>query len=188
MLTLDAIWTPLPQQRIYRALLSAFAYPGEVVDLAEHTGAEPALVGVLAALLDATTPLHDHAQRLDERLWRMLGVRHVELADAAFVLADGGQAPAEDFAPRIGTLMMPEQGATLVLTVSALGSGPLDLVLRGPGVDGERRLAVTGLDRAWLTRRAEWNADFPIGVDLILADRERVVAVPRTTVIRFQEG
>ena len=188
MLTLDPIWTPLPQQRIYRALLRAFAYPGEVVALAGHTGAEPAWVGVLAALLDATTPLHDHARWLDERLWRMLGVRSVGLAEAAFVLADGGRAPDADFAPPTGTLLTPEHGATLILTVATLGSGPLNLVLRGPGVDGTRRLAVAGLDHAWLTRRAEWNSDFPLGVDLILADREQVAAIPRTAIIHIDEG
>ena len=188
MLTLDPIWTPLPQQRIYRALLGAFAYPGEVVALAEHTGAEPAWVGALAALSDHTTPLHDHDRQLDERLWRMLGARRSGLADAAFALVDGTRAPTADFVPRSGTLLSPELGATLLLTVTTVGSGPLILTLRGPGVDGDRQLAVAGLDPAWLSRRAEWNSEFPLGVDLVLADRERVSAIPRTTVVHLKEA
>lgn len=187
MLTLDPIWTPLPQQRIYRTLLGAFAEPGSVAALDDHAAPEPAWVGVLAALLDGTTPLHDHAQRLDDRQWRLLGAPRARLAEAAFVLADGGSAPSGDLAPRTGSLLAPEQGATVVLTVTEVGRGPLTLTVRGPGVDGIRRLAVAGLDRAWLASRAGWNAGFPLGVDLVLADRARIAAIPRTTVVASEE-
>ncbi|PZO26136.1 MAG: hypothetical protein DCE88_13015 [Betaproteobacteria bacterium] len=57
-------------------------------------------------------------------------------------------------------------------------------MLKGPGIEQENTLHVTGLNEAWLQRRAFWNAAFPTGVDFILVSENQVVALPRTTQVQ----
>jgi alpha-D-ribose 1-methylphosphonate 5-triphosphate synthase subunit PhnH len=108
-------------------------------------------------------------------------------AQARFVLQGGRRPPDADFQPTLGTLESPELGATLVLTVDALGDAPspgdaaVVLQLQGPGVPGVRALSVTGLHLDWLARRAAWVGAYPMGVDIVLAAPDALVALPRTT-------
>ncbi len=163
------------QQRVFRHLLQAFSYPGRVVRLPD--GAE-ALTQVLAALLDAEATLADPDGLLDARVRALLGATAAAPQQAQFVLACADAAPR--LTPSLGTLESPELGATLVLRVGRIGSGRL-LSVSGPGVDGHQQLRLDGLNPAWLAARAQWNAHFPLGVDLIVVDAQQVVALPRTT-------
>ena len=38
-----------------------------------------------------------------------------------------------------------------------------------------------GLHPEWWQHRNEWNGAFPLGVDIILTDRHRLMCLPRTT-------
>ena len=49
------------------------------------------------------------------------------------------------------------------------------------GVMALLQAACAGLHPDWIAAREEWNADFPLGVDLILVDKTKLVAMPRTT-------
>lgn len=178
-LSLHAIWQPLTQQRAFRALMRAFAYPGRPADLAD-TGTA-ALTAVLATLLDGEASLADPHIRVDEADWPRLEARRAAPEAADFVALDGARAP--DFTPRLGTLESPEKGATLILQVAALGVGET-LRLTGPGIADVAQLAVTGLHPAWLAARRNWCAAFPLGVDFILVDEQQAVCLPRTTHIR----
>jgi len=58
------------------------------------------------------------------------------------------------------------------------------LTLTGPGIAAQAGLSPSGLAPAWLDARARWCADFPMGVDLVLADQTRLAVLPRTTKIK----
>lgn len=172
---------PLAQQAVFRQLMRAFSYPGRLQDLDIGGGAAPgsALRHVLAALVDGEVTLADPDGLLDADTLTLLEARRASPETAHFVVADGAEAPR--FTPSLGTLESPERGATVVLAVADLGNGDDALHLTGPGVDGTATLRVRGLDPAWLAARSDWNAGFPLGVDLILVDARRVAALPRTT-------
>jgi len=51
-----------------------------------------------------------------------------------------------------------------------------------------KEVACSGLNPAWLSKRQEWNGAFPLGVDMILFDAARIIAIPRTTRITIKEG
>lgn len=187
MITLEPPWTPAAQQRLYRLLLAAVSRPGTVVDLAADLDDGRAALGALAALADAATTLHDGHGLLAARERGLLGALPAAADTAQFVLADGRRTPDERLAPARGSLLAPERGATLVLDLDAVGEGPLALGLEGPGIAGTTTLALAGLDRAWLERRAAW-CDLPLGVDVLLCDRHRLAALPRTTRIRIAGG
>lgn len=177
-----AAWEPPTQQWVFRRLLEAFSYPGRVASVARPDQA-PALSLILATLVDAEVALADPQGLIAADDWRRLGARREAPETAHFIVARGDLAPA--FAPPLGTLESPELGATVVLRVGSLGEGS-PLALSGPGIDGATRLAVGGLDPAWLARRAVWNAAFPMGIDVILVDGTRLAVLPRTTRIEFE--
>jgi alpha-D-ribose 1-methylphosphonate 5-triphosphate synthase subunit PhnH len=40
----------------------------------------------------------------------------------------------------------------------------------------------------WLLRRADWVVGFPLGIDILLSDATRIVALPRTTHVAITAG
>ena len=60
--------------------------------------------------------------------------------------------------------------------------------LTGPGIPGTTQLRVSGLDTNWLRQHANWNAVFPLGIDMLLTDATCIVALPRTTQVVVREG
>ena len=177
------VWQPALQQRVFRRLLDCFAYPGRIAPSGDTDRAP--LVTVLATLLDGETSLADPHRLIAAADWPKLQARPDSADSAAFVVADGTRAP--DFSPQLGTLESPERGATVVLTVTALGEGQR-LRLSGAGIDGHSALTVTGLHPDWIGARADWVAAFPLGVDMILFDSARFAALPRTTHIDMEVG
>ncbi len=182
----ESIWYADVQQRLFRELVEAFSRPGTIRDLTPDLAGSTALHAALAALLDGETTLADPHGRIAASDWQLLQCRRAPAETARYVVADGLRAP--EFQPALGSLESPEFGATLLVEVDAIGSGDTTLDLIGPGIHGTARLSIAGLHPDWLTRRAEWNAGFPLGVDLLLADAERITALPRTTRVLQLKG
>ena len=180
MTMVDAdIWAPARQQQLFRSLLDAYSYPGRI-----QTCPVPAetTLALLSALLDGQTTLSDPLDMVDEFDWPKLEARRVLSEHAAFILLDGSHAP--QFVPKLGTLEAPEGGATLLLRVAGLheeNSGALHLQLSGPGIRQALNISVDGLHQDWISARNDWVSGFPLGVELVLCDAQRFVALPRTT-------
>lgn len=177
-MTFEAIWRPENQQQIYRQLLEVMSRPGTIADIGALLDQQPAWLGTLATLIDQGTTLADPGAMIDACFTGLLETSLHSADAAAFVLADGAQPP--DFSPCRGDIANPDQGATLILTVAKIGQGRL-YRLSGPGIVGERPLQIDGLDPVWLEQRAQWNDEFPTGVDMIFCDRHRICAWPRST-------
>ena len=178
---LEAIWQGDIQQKIFRQLLNCFALPGTIADLSDFLHKSPALLGILAVLLDASVRLNDNAKLLKDRERRLLRAKEAEVSEANFVVVDATRPPPADFAPNLGTLSSPEQGATLILQGNSLGEGDLSLRLTGPGIPEHHVVKISGFDPAWWLTRQEWVINFPLGVDLILVNKTQVMAIPRIT-------
>jgi len=175
------IWHPAEQQQLFRSLLDAYSYPGRI----QTCTAEPSLA-LLGALLDGQTTLSDPQDLLDESCWPRLEARRVPYELAAFILLDGSRAPEQ--VPNLGTLEEPEHGATLFLRVAALhegSAGEVRLQLSGPGIRQPLNIGVDGLHTDWINARNDWVSNFPLGVELVLSDAQRFVALPRTTHIEI---
>jgi len=175
------VWQAHTQQRLFRRLLDAFAYPGRLFDAADS--GTTARLAILATLLDAEVDLADpHGLITPEDRMRLMAAAAAP-EQARFVVADGARAP--DFTPALGSLESPEFGATLVLEIQQLGAGA-PLLLTGPGIASQNRLAVQGLNPAWIAQRADWVSAYPLGVDIILCDATHFAALPRTTHIVWE--
>ena len=183
MLKLDPIWMADEQQANFRLLLDAMARPGKCQTLEVTPEKGPAALAILATLLDAEVSLADPDKLLHDSDWPMLQAKsgHVEQAD--YVICDGSLAP--NFIPKLGTLPSPDQSATVILVVDAVGEGNTHLKLTGPGIADSNQLLIKGLEKQWLEKREDWVCAFPLGIDFILADDKQMVALPRTTKVEL---
>lgn len=173
-------------QRCFRAVLDATARPGTLHTV--HTVAAPAhppaplhraTAAVLLTLLDAETTFAWDGAPAEALAWLGFhcGARAVPQTDASFVLWCGGAWPD---GLRSGSDDVPEDGATLVLQLPALGSGP-EFRLSGPGLREPATLGIAGLPPGFPELWAANTALFPRGIDLVLCSGDRLAALPRTT-------
>ena len=186
MMTSETLWQGRVQQTLFRELTEAFSRPGSVRDLTDSLAGASALRGVLATLMDAECGLADPHDLIAAEDWPLLQAQRGAPETARYVAVNGKQPPC--FMPAIGSLESPEFGATLLVAVDALGRGAQSISLSGPGIDGECQLQFDGLHADWLIQRGEWVSAFPLGVDLLLIDARRIVALPRTTHVKLTVG
>jgi alpha-D-ribose 1-methylphosphonate 5-triphosphate synthase subunit PhnH len=183
-------------QEHYRLLLDSMARPGKINMMPEMELTTPrgihaagALVGFALLNADVTYYIDGPASfEVGRYLLVNTSARPVALGEADYVFVDGSTSAELLLSLKLGTLPYPEDSATVVAAVDGLaneGDG-LALLLKGPGVLGERKLCVAGLDRSFFGELATINSEFPLGIDVILTDGERRVAcIPRSTKIRI---
>ena len=179
MLEVAPIWQPHIQQQNYRLLLEAMSRPGSLHSITGLNTSSNSLLAVLAALLDSSVRFCDSNDLLETSDIALLQAIQTVPEEADYLLCSGIDVP--DFQPRLGSLASPEQSATLLVHVSALEAGDLQLGLTGPGIKEKQVCNIQGLDSDWLVKRESWVCGFPLGVDLILLDQQQLMALPRTT-------
>jgi alpha-D-ribose 1-methylphosphonate 5-triphosphate synthase subunit PhnH len=185
----------LASQAVFRAVMDAFARPGEIKAL-PHAAVSPSPLSATAAalawaLLDYETPLWLDAPLADapavaEWIRFHAGARVTDdPRQAAFaIVSDPAQAPPFDqFA--LGTPEYPDRSTTLVLQVGCFGQGQR-WSLSGPGIADRATLAADPLPDDLVERLAANRALFPRGVDLILVSPDSVAALPRS--VNLQRG
>jgi alpha-D-ribose 1-methylphosphonate 5-triphosphate synthase subunit PhnH len=207
----ETVYDPVfDAQEHYRLLLDAMARPGTINVLPRRPLTPPAGLPTAAALVGFALLNSDitfYAEGKDAAtLTRYLAVntsaRGVPKGDADFIFACGASPATLITGIKTGTLAYPEEGATLVAAVDAmagevLGLGPLEghpagipalaLTLKGPGVAGSKTFFVAGLSVALLEALLACNAEFPLGIDLVLADpADRIACIPRSSKVQFE--
>lgn len=183
-MTIDSIWTPETQQRVFRRLVNAMARPATLWDLSDLIGNKPSWEAVLSTLVDGSVYLSDPNDLLDDQSWQFFQAGASAPEKAGYILANGASHPK--YEPKLGSLESPEDGATLLLCVARLGGSGTLLTCSGPGIKNTHDLCVHGLAPLWLKRRLQWNKGFPLGVDFILADDQSIAALPRTTHVKSE--
>jgi alpha-D-ribose 1-methylphosphonate 5-triphosphate synthase subunit PhnH len=182
-------------QAHYRLLLDSMARPGKInvmprLELTTPQGihAAGALVGF--ALLNSDVSFNvDGPSAEDVSLYLLVNTsaRPAEAEEADYVYLDGTAAADILYRLKTGTLPYPESSATVIVAVEELGGETgLVLTLSGPGVDGERQLSVAGINTALLEALVTINAEFPLGIDLVLTDPTgRIACIPRSSRVKF---
>lgn len=175
-------------QAAFRAILGAMARPGAILacgeGLAPPAPLSPAAAAAILALADFETPLWIAPSLLAGEIASYLKFHTgapfaASPGKAAFALIDAAADPLRlaDFAQ--GTQDYPDRSTTVVVQLSSLSNGPR-LTLAGPGIRGEKTVALgplpEGFSEQWRTNQAA----FPLGVDCILAGAAEVAALPRS--------
>lgn len=181
---------PHDAQRLFRGVLDAFSHPGRIVELRDAPAGpgtlSTAAIGFLLTFADRETPLWLEAgidkQEVRDFLRFHAGAPIVQAREAATfgVIVAGGGEPFAGFA--IGTDTYPDRAATLVIEVPALDGGQ-PAIWRGPGIDGEVRVAIDGLGDGFWPAWSANHALFPCGVDLVFASGSRLIALPRSVAV-----
>lgn len=155
----------------FAALLDAMARPGTIGALPR-----PGLAPVIAALIDMEcTAFSDQPDLAAAIAGTGARVAGVDAAGYAFTSADAATGALRCLPA--GSALYPDRGATLAVT-APLGTGTR-LRLTGPGIETTAQVAV-GLPADFWTLRAA-RCRYPQGVDLIVIDGARVMALPRST-------
>jgi alpha-D-ribose 1-methylphosphonate 5-triphosphate synthase subunit PhnH len=176
-------------QRLFRAVLDAFAHPGRIMSLPDPPAGpgaiSPATAAYLLTLVDRDTPLwlapEFERPAVRDFVRFHTGAPIVARRDeAVFAVLAHDTASLDGFA--IGTDPYPDHSATLVIEVPVLGAGAARR-WRGPGIDGQAAVAVGGLGADFWQAWADNHALFPCGVDVVFAAGSQLLALPRSIAV-----
>lgn len=179
-------------QAVFRAVMDALARPGRVQTLAASPERCPRLplgsAAVALTLTDFETPVWlGPSLAGDEAVTTFLRfhtgaplVADPSVAAFAFLAPGEPLPPLEGFA--LGSAEYPDRSTTLVVPVDTLVEGT-GWRLRGPGIEGDRRLSIGPLPADMPARLAANRALFPRGIDLVFVAGNRIAALPRTTLV-----
>ncbi|MEO1276066.1 MAG: phosphonate C-P lyase system protein PhnH [Pseudomonadota bacterium] len=176
-----------PQEAAYafRAALDAMARPGRIttLDIARPPAPLSAAAGtLLLTLADPGTPVH-LAGALDTpeiRQWIAFhtGAPLAPRTEAAFAVgAWDALLPLEDYP--LGSQEYPDRSATLIVEREALSATGARLT--GPGIETAASLDLPAVDPFQANRK-----HFPRGLDFFFTCKDRVAALPRTTLVQSE--
>jgi alpha-D-ribose 1-methylphosphonate 5-triphosphate synthase subunit PhnH len=185
--------TVFDAQQHFRLLLDSMSRPGKindfpVIDMLPPEGLNQASALAGFALLNADVTYFiagEDKQDIAHYLLVNTGAQQAAISEADYIFLPEGY---EDFgleAARIGIPTYPEDSATFIAGAALISEQPhegaLALTLRGPGVNGEAEVFVSGLSSAFLDFVKLQNAEYPLGTDLVIADRDNhILCIPRT--------
>ena len=168
------------QRETFLALMWALSYPGRIHTLPEVRSplVDPTLnsFGLIAeALLDLETSYYTPDADLRAAL-QATGARALPPEEAAYhfypAWDETGLAQAN-----IGTLLRPDEGATLILAGSVAGGR--SRTWRGPGINGGIESHLNLPDSFWALRAVRLR--YPLGWDVYVVDGVQVIGLPRST-------
>lgn len=175
-------------QKVFRELLSAMANPGQVRRIGKQAGKfkgdYASLLALGCTLLDNEKQMYvEKNPRLSAELHNLTLCREAELdhADYVFLSSEMNYGSMEQILKNVkcGTYADPQESATIFLLCSET-EGEEEMTLRGPGVDGERKMWVYPYIRKVIRLRNALEIEYPLGVDLVFVDGSgNLIGIPR---------
>lgn len=173
-------------QQVYRQLVNVASRPGHIETINEEvknysTFSDAALlVGMTLFDNEITYFSSDKTMRKELKVLTG-GIPNKDFTAVDFiVLKEADLQPAYFTDVLHGVLISPEKSATLLIEVESIGEGH-NYQLTGPGIKEATDLQLS-LSNEWILARNEVCKEFPLGIDLILTDKNNnTVMIPRTT-------
>ena len=81
-----------------------------------------------------------------------------------------------------GDDLFPDRSTTILVECTTLEGGEM-VTLSGPGIPGTRTVAPKGLRAEFWAEVAANNALYPLGIDMLLVAGNRVMGLPRSTIV-----
>lgn len=179
-------------QAHFRILLDSMARPGKVNNISEIKIQSPEKLNATSALMgfallnsDVTFYTNNNSSEISEYFIVNTNSKPATIEHADFVFINGSDDGRVLLKTNVGVLEYPEKSATVIIDVDNIYDLPKDqtfeIILQGPGVDGEKRVYVRNISHHILESLKEQNAEYPLGIDVILTDREgNIVCIPRS--------
>ncbi len=177
-------------QQAFRKVLEALSFPGKINLVDECPNDMSPLISqtalVCLTLLDSEVTFHvdEENSLITKTIHAYTGCHMTDASSADFMilpLSSSNEAILNKLnQAKIGDLVRPHKSATIILEVESLMSG-YKFELKGPGIKETNQLNCT-ISPSIIKKRNEMNAEYPLGIDMILIDRHgNVVGLPRTT-------
>ncbi|GAA5157379.1 phosphonate C-P lyase system protein PhnH [Viridibacterium curvum] len=180
-------------QAAFRCVLDALSQPGRVrvmpAAITPPAGLSVARAAMLLALADYDTPVWLAPALRDGAAGHYLRFHcgcplTAGLSDAHFVVLDGLAALPDLDTLRLGDPAYPDRSATLLIEVSELAEGG-PITLRGPGIESTRSISVAGWTAQTTAFVQQNRAGFPLGVDIVFSCGDRIMGLPRTSIVEI---
>jgi alpha-D-ribose 1-methylphosphonate 5-triphosphate synthase subunit PhnH len=195
-------------QKTFRQILDSMARPGKVnviepFPMAEDTSGDndsPYLLGLGYTLLDVEVGFYVFKQaqfmkKLAADFEFYTSAKVSPLGEADFIFMTAADKPQLLADVKCGNLNYPDTGVTVIIKTNYLsevslpetGRG-LELQLKGPGILGQKALFVAGITERHVQVLRDINAEFPLGIDLILVWDNRVACIPRSVAVDIRRN
>ncbi len=183
-------------QGAYRKLLTAMSRPGTIENISNEAAKAdmeisfyPGTLILMLMLLDSEVSFHivgEEQEAIASLIHQLTYSSHRSLEEADYIFVLRGARDEEKLqtlkTAKLGNLVDPHASATIIFEVEELNKSK-ELILQGPGIEDRAYMGVT-LFESWIEERTQRNSQYPLGIDIILADRaSRIVGLPRTAQI-----
>ena len=188
-------------QQHFRLLLDSMSRPGKIntfpeADILPPTGLNQAAALTGFALLNPDVTCYIAGEnRYDIATYLLVNTasQQAELSVADYIFLPEGYDANDLDEARTGTPIYPEDSATIIAAVQLISEqhyeGSLAITLRGPGVNSEAKVFVSGISTGLLDFVKEQNAEYPLGIDLIVADRDNhILCIPRSNRFMYDQN
>ncbi|WP_211745646.1 phosphonate C-P lyase system protein PhnH [Paenibacillus sp. Marseille-Q4541] len=181
-------------QQTYRKVIDALSRPGSIQNLSDiatkvekRSDCYPVTIALAHMLLDTEVTFHvcaDEEEEVSLFLSQLTYAKRsdVSMADYIFVMQNASTESLLE-AMRLaknGDLQDPHESATFIIESTNLFGGE-KRILKGPGIEDIASCEIQA-SGSWEDIRAERNAEFPLGIDMIFTDTTHLLmALPRTT-------
>lgn len=178
--------TILATQQMYRMLLDLSSHPGKIATFRDETindtSYSEALIATTNTLFDNEIAFYMENEQESKVISAITGAHRTNIiAESDFVITtEASLSTAQLLQLNKGTLLSPEKSSTLMLEIESIGSGYL-YRLTGPGIKHHSDLQLS-ISPEIIEQRTQMCEEFPMGIDLIMCDKDNhIVLIPRTT-------
>lgn len=185
--------TVFDAQLHFRLLLDSMSRPGKVntfpaADIMPPGGLNHAAALTGFALLNPDVTYFiagDNSDDIAAYLLVNTASRQADIAMAEYIFLPEGHYAEALYEAQTGTPTYPEDSATLIASAHLVSEQPhegsLRITLKGPGVNGEAEVFVSGVNPLLLDFLKEQNSEYPLGIDMVIADRHNnILCIPRS--------
>lgn len=173
-------------QAVYRQLVNVVSRPGHTEIITEevknYSDFSDAALLISMTLFDNEISFFSSDKTMQKELKVLTGgIPKQDYTTADFIVSKEADLKEEYFTEVMhGVLISPEKSATLIIEANSIGEGN-DYCLSGPGIKSTTGVKLS-LERRWIELRNDICKEFPLGIDLILTDKNNsVVMIPRTS-------
>lgn len=187
----------LSTQKCYRAMLWALCMPGSLqkMDFAENdrglfSGVPMPVALMSRTLLDKQVLVAASGIESDSWLDEIIaatGARKAGIDEADYIIASSVPELAELRSVKQGTLLSPEDGATLIIWLSdVIGGDAGTIEISGPGVENLASLRVSSAMISLIKHRCAIEFEYPLGFDLFaIGSGGFLIGLPRTSSVKI---
>lgn len=173
-------------QQVFRQLMHAMSFPGRIHALEDNlmikTGVLPPAAAAIALTIfdnDSSVWLAPEYDECRDWLVSQTGCHLAVSRKAHFVMLKARNfGVLDDYCQ--GQPNYPDLSTTVIMNDVRLGQG-VRYSASGPGIDSQIEIAMAGLPSDFMELWTDNHARYPLGIDLILTDKAKIVALPRTT-------